>query len=380
MRTMHPVVLHGYTQLDSTYLPVEEFAERLENVQKMMVRHELDVLIVYGSVRDYSELCYLTNYIPKHSHALILIPAKGQPCLLAGVAGTRDIPAVQALTWLEDIRSTKKLKAEISSFLENITVGKANAAIGICNKDIMRASLYQDIVDACQTNEFKDMDEFFRQILEQKRPREVSTMEAASEILRLAVEELKIVYRNSGDIIAAVTEAERVARLKGAQDVRLLFSLDEGKTLRPFEELVGKVHTHTAIAYMAVEFLGYWAEGFVTIANENPYIYQKATELLFYLKTSLQKDVPIADIVRGADQKIAPYSLHPLVQGGYGHAIGLSISETPVIQTSSAVEKVKTGSIYSIHAGLTNQNDENVILSALVLVEEDGSVILWSSI
>lgn len=352
----------------------------MSQVRRMMREQQVDCLIVYGDVRDYAELCYLTNYIPKHSSAMVIVPADGDPYLLAAVAGTRDLPAVQVLTWLEDIRSTKRLDEELGQLAQSVREQNKHLTVGVCNPGLMRATLYRNIIDACHGLQVKDVSTWFKQQLHSKRPREVEVMKHAARILRQAVKGFKDTFAQDQHVVAAVIEAERVARTSGAQDIRFLFSVDEGRTLQPFEKLVDD-SADSAYAYIAVEYLGYWAEAFVTIPAAPQPVYDKASELLSYLIDSTKKGARIADIADGASRLLGEFTTHPIVSGKFGHSIGLSLSESPSLSLEEEKERVvEPGAFYSLHAAITDGDSANALLSAMVHVTESGNEVLWSSL
>ncbi len=378
MQTMHPVVLHGSTAWDQERLPRDEFNERLQSIQEMMRQNEINGLIVYSDCRDYARLCYITNYIPKHSWAIVLIPVHGKPRLLAKVAGSRDIPSVSVLTWIDDIKPAQNITGEIELFVSEVAED-GQPVIGICGKAEMRHTVYTEIAAGCQGNSLKDMDIPFDQLLRHKRPREISVMREASGILKSVVEAMKEIQRRGGSVVTTAVEAERVARYLGAHDVRVLYSTNHGKTLEPFETL-SDVRNDRLVSYVAVECLGYWVEAMVTLSQQASPIDLRAAELLQFLTQSLKPGAKVGDLVHQAEKMAQPYQLHPLLQNGFGHSIGLSIVEAPLLHASRSENKVEAGTVYSLHAGLTDNKDNNVLLSSMMLVTENGNEILWSSV
>lgn len=383
MQTMHPVVLHGCTTWDQERFPIDEFAERLRSVQTIIKDNELKGLIIYSDCRNYAKLCYLTNYIPKHSWAMLLVPANGNPRLLANVAGTRDIPAVRILTWLEDIRPAKNIAGEVSQFVEQITegqlAGSGKETIGICGVEEMRHSVYKEIVSGCGQHVMKNMDPLFERLLLQKRPREVAVMRETCNLLKSAANAMRESHRRGGSVVTAVIEAERVARYMGAQDVRVLYSLDSGHSLQPFDTL-SEVRNDPMIAYIAVQYLGYWAEAMISITRKESPAYHKAVKLLEFFQTSLRPDSKIHELVHQGLAIAKPYQLHVVANGRFGHSIGLSLEEKPFLDLSCGEGKIEDGTLYSVHATLTDNKQENVMLSTMVLVKRNGNEILWSSV
>ncbi|WP_102348853.1 aminopeptidase P family N-terminal domain-containing protein [Bacillus sp. Marseille-P3661] len=383
METMHPVVLHGCSTWDKELLPLDEFTIRLQKIQNDLQEKNLKGAIIYSDVRNYAKVCYFSNYIPKHSYAILLIPAIGEPRLLAKLAGIRDIPYVQTLTWIEDIRAVKNLENEIREFLEQIATSDAQEnskpTVGICGNELMTNKVYKDIISAGEFVNFEEIDSHLDSTLRQKRPREKAVINEAVSLLQHSVVAMKEVHRREGSVVTAMVEAEQVARNYGAQDVRILFSLDYGKTLQPLET-ISEVRNDPMIAYIAIDYLGYWVEGMVTLIQQPNEIYDQTITLLNNLKKSLVSGASISSIIKDSTKSIAPYELHPVSLGGYGYNIGLSLKEKPLLHENYGNDVIQEGDIYSLHACLTNGKEEHCLLSSIISINKNGNEILWSSL
>src|SRR4030095_11444843 len=124
--------------------------------------------------------------------------------------------------------------------------------------------------------------------------------------------------RAGGGVTAAVLEAERAAHYLGAQDVRTLFSIDRGRTLRPFEQAIDST-VDPLQAYVAVRHVGYWVESFVSfVASENPGLV-KAAGALKAVITSATAGTKCSDLACLAAEGIRPYGLHPMTAGTIGN-------------------------------------------------------------
>ncbi len=377
MQTMHPVLYRGCAAWDQERLPVDEFEERLRSIQAAMKENRLDGLIIYGNGRDYAKLCYVTNYVPRTRWAFALIPQAGRPVLAARVGSVRDLPAVKLSTWVEDVRFAKDFSEDVRQFVGQIS-GSGSPAIGICGKERMTVSMLSSIEAGCLGLALQDADLLLDRLLQIKRPREIAVMRESANILQSAVMAMKERHQRGGSVMTSVVEAERIARYLGAQDTRVLFSLDNGKSLQPFETFT-EDRNDTMMVYLAVEYLGYWAEAMVTINQQQHPVYERAREVLQFFAQSLAPGAKIANLVQDAAEKIKPYRLHPVAQGGFGCGIGLSLGERPFLQPAFGGEEVQAGEVYSIHAGLSDPDEHHALLSAMVWVKPDGNETLWMS-
>ncbi|MGG0717008.1 M24 family metallopeptidase [Robertmurraya massiliosenegalensis] len=380
MKTIQPVVLHGCSTWDKELFPLDEFTVRMEHLQQIMKEQHLKGVIIYSDVRNYEKVFYFSNYIPKHSYAILLISSNGDTKLLAKLAGTRDIPYVQTLTWVEEIRAIKNLKNEIEEFNRETTqVENGHEGIGICGLDIIPFNVYDEIKGAINSIEIKVLDDQLENILRKKRPTERVVMREAGKILNASVKAMKEIHRREGSVVTAVVEAERLARNQGAQDVRILYSLDFGRSLQPFDK-VNEIRNDPMFVYIAIEYLGYWVDGMVTVAKVKKEIHNKTATLLQYFKVNMKSGVSIGSLLEGANQLIEPYSMHPITLEKYGYNIGLSLNQKPFLGTTYNDCLLEEGNVYSVHAGLTNNEEDNCLLSAIIAIEKNENEIIWSAL
>jgi hypothetical protein len=104
MLTTHPSIMLGSYLWDEDRLPRDEFDIRLAPLRDAMASNGWVAVLVYGDAREHQALAYFTNFIPRMRWALALMPAQGEPLLLASMS-SRDMPAMRTLTWVADVKS-----------------------------------------------------------------------------------------------------------------------------------------------------------------------------------------------------------------------------------------------------------------------------------
>ena len=118
-----------------------------------------------------------------------------------------------------------------------------------------------------------------RRLMGRKSARELAVLREACATLDAAVAAMRAAQGSGAGVTAAVLAGEQAANRRGAQDIRTLFSLDGGRTLRPFETLVERAVDPLQV-YVAVRQLGYWAEGFAVLtASPHPCAQRAGTVL-----------------------------------------------------------------------------------------------------
>jgi hypothetical protein len=266
MHTMQSTLLVGSADWNPALLPKEEFRSRLEQMWRWCDPWSGGA-IVYGSRSSHTELAYLTNFTPKLECALALIPNPGEPRLLVG-GGVNMIAAARPLTWVEDVAPLRSPGKMVAEWVRNLAVPTRVLMIG---GDAMPHAMHREIVDALGREVIlQDAGDRMSLPMMHKSARELAAIRMACATLDAATATLAEARRSGAGVTAAILAAERAAYRRGAQDVRSLFSLDHGRTLRPFTAQVEQ-RIDPLQVYLAVRQAGYWAEGFVVLADQpNP--------------------------------------------------------------------------------------------------------------
>jgi len=260
MLTMHPTLLIGPADWDSERMPQTEFASRIARLWELWP-HARGAL-VYGDPHDNEVLAWLTNMTPKLEPAIALIPRDGAPRLMVG-GGPNMLPSAQPLTWVSDIVSLRPTEKTIAQWLGGIGGAAACICIGI---DRMPTRLRRELNAAFGRQAPKDETPRLQSLMRQKSDRELTCIRDATATLQAAVEGMRAAHASREGITDVILAGELAAIKHQAQDVRTMFSLDGGRTYRPFSVPVEKALDPLSI-YVAVRRFGYWVDGYLTLAG-----------------------------------------------------------------------------------------------------------------
>ena len=381
MLTMHPTMLVGPYDWDPERIPKEEFTDRIEAFWDRVSEARFSTAIVYGDSRNHAELAYLSHFTPKLGPALMLIPRNGEPTLLVSGAPNM-LPAARRLTWIEKTQPLGDARQTISQWLNESAAAGATAShpgVVLIGGNSMRSALYRPLSETFgPENPLVDESSSLRKLMQYKRPRELAIIREACGMLSAATKALADAKSSGANTTVAMLEAERVAYQLGSQDVRTLFSLDGGRTLRPFEE-PSDVAVDPLQAYIAVRHAGYWVEGFIALAPSQYPVLGKAADAL---KVVIGMAVPGArcrDLARVAADTIKPYREHALTMGSIGNSIGLFLEEEPRLLANSE-EALESGCVYTLRVGASDGTKYHAIVSAMIAVHQQGNDLLWSAI
>jgi len=214
-------------------------------------------------------------------------------------------------------------------------------------------------------------------LMRYKRPRELNLIRQACSILKAASNALAEAKESGAGLTEAILEAERAAHQMSAQDVRTLFSLNGGRTLRPFEAPIAD-RVDPLQAYIAVRHAGYWAEGFVLLADSPDPIMLKVSVALKALIKVATAGTSYQNLARVVTEIIGPHHEHSMTSENMGNGIGLSLEEVPRLVVGSE-DLLESGCVCTLRVGASNQREHHAIASAMVVVNQRGNDVLWSA-
>jgi hypothetical protein len=380
MHIMHPTVLIGPADWNPKRLPKEVFLARIAALFESC--GGADAALVYGDPFRHAELLYLTNCLPKLDRTIALIPRNGAPRLLFG-GGASMIGSVRPLTWIEELEPLRGSEGPAQWLRQCTAAGQRVVLVG---GDYMPEGLRRSLIEVgCP---LEDVTACLRAIMRRKGPHETALMRTACRMLQAAAKALADAHAAGQDAASVVLAAEHAARQNGAQDVRTLFSLDGGRSFRPFEIPV-KRHVDPLPVYLAVRHCGYWADSFL-YASSAPQTFHTSAQRALRAALDLAKAGVRARVLGDAIRAtLGPFSPHPLTVC-FGNGIGLDLHEPPQLHMDGD-ETLEAGAIYSLRVGTiadthgtnvsaTNVSGSNVsgaIASALIFVGEKNTEVLW---
>jgi Xaa-Pro aminopeptidase len=377
MITMHPVVILGYHLNDwvPERLPLSIFEARLGAVRQQMRLRGWQGLIVHGDAQQSGLLAWLTNFCPRLRWGLSLIGPEDEPQLLVA-ASTRDLPATRQLTWCKSVdvySNAAQLLPEWMQQLRSAGAPSGATRVAVYGLSRMRNSVRRMLDQTVGRDaELCDADAVLDAIMQPKQAYELDVMRQAYAMLAQTAEELRQAWRDGKPVCDAVLQAELYARRSQVQDVRILFSVDGGRTLRPFER-VDAVQSDTLVCYLAVRHRGYWAETFVSCGVQDTAMAKAAADILTTFVKTAVPGMKGGDLFNAARPYLAgAFKWHPMLEGRCGNGVGLTLDERPHLSPDSE-GAMEVGGVYSLHAGLANGAGEGVLISATVHFSSIGT-------
>ena len=370
MLTMHSTLMVGPYDWDAVALPREEYAERLAAFWQRMPAACKGV-VVFGDSRAHAELAYLTHFVPKVRQAMAFVPRRGDPIVY--IPGSRaQFPVMKRLTWTEQLELLTDAGKAVHEWMTKLETD--GAGLALAGDDAMRPALRESLAQVLGGSP-ADATPVLRQLMQHKRPRELEAIRGACALLDTARAALVAAHRAGSSVTTALLEAEHAAHRAGAQDVRSLFSVDGGRSFRPFSAPLPD-KAEVVQCYLAARHRGYWADGML-VSGRNAALDQ-AGAALRKLVDACRPGTSARDLAAVIEAGLKPLTLHPMTRHQFGSAIGLALEGAPVLSADSD-HRLDEGAVYSLRVG-AGDGKVHGLASALIAVQQAGPQVLWSSV
>ena len=363
MQTPHPTLLIGPSDWHRERMPREEFTCRIDALWGGDPQAER--AIVFGSSRHHAELAYFTNLIPKLGPGVAHLSRSGEHRLFVGDAANM-IGAARPLTWIEPIGTLKDVAAGIAAG------GTARRSL-IIGADYMSVALRGTIMETLGgADATTDATSHVWSQMRRKSRHELNAIDAAVKATGAARKAMREALMAGGGVTDVILAGERAANGAGAQDVRTLFSLDGGRTLRPFFVPVEQ-QVDPLLAYLAIRRFNYWAECFpmFTTRPEPTRLYEKAWDAMGSALSVIKAGVGTQEVGQLIAAAMQPYQAHPVIASAFAQRMGVGLDEQPYTNAGASFE---AGEVYSLRIGAVDEARASMICSRMFVVQADGIV------
>jgi Xaa-Pro aminopeptidase len=363
MLTPHPTLLIGPADWEPAHMPRQEFERRIDALWGLDPHAER--AIVFGSSRHHAELAYFTHLTPKLEPAVALLSRSGEHRLFVG-GGVNMIGAARPLTWIEQVLPMKGVADAIGAG------GSAQCSL-LVGAEYMTVEFRQIISDAIGAGSAaSDATARVWSQMRRKSRHELDAIDAAVKVTGAARKAMCEALMSGAGVTEVILAGERAAFAAGAQDVRTLFSLDRGRTLRPFFA-PARQEVDPLMAYLAIRRFNYWAECFplFTTRPEPTRLYEKAWDAMESAVSAIKPGVATHEIEQLIEAAIAPCQAHPITAQAFAQRMGLALDEPPYTNIGTTFEE---GEVYSLRIGITDEPRGSMICSRMFIVLGDGIV------
>ena len=365
----HSVLKRGCSTWDPRELPQEEFQARLDAVRQEMARQGLAALVIYGDNYAFGDLCYLTNYFPKVRGGIAVVPRDGALSMLLNI-GSRDVPFAKTLTWVDDVRASNQIGSDGAKLVKEKGFDRAEIGLLDSGRGFPLPQL-EDLRKALPEVAWRSCDGMLEPLRRRKTARELTAMRDAGRVLSAIAAGAADFIRPGRREYEAIAEIDRLARDKGAEDIRILAGT--ARLNPPSFKQSAVIGGHWAV-YLAVQHERYWVEAGRTylLANDAKLreAQQKAQEIVVKMSEELKPNGAVAAIENVARRELGEFYA-PALSYGLANGIGLDLWEAPFFNEDDARQ------VGAVSAG-TRTLEENMTMALRVTIETQGKLAMFS--
>jgi Xaa-Pro dipeptidase len=285
--------------------------------------------------------------------------------------GPNMLPAAKPLTFISALAPLRDAAKTASDWARGLGSGALVLLGGDAMPNRLRGALDRALGDGVR---IENGDAALRMRMRRKSERELQMLRESCAMLDAATTALRDAARSNKTVTDCILMAEHAALQHGAQDVRSLFSLDGGCSLRPFDVPIA-ARPEPLQAYIAVRHDGYWAEAFVQIATRDSEAKAKADRALRAMIAAAKPGTPVRQLRTLIEAERGALRVHPLADQSCGTSIGLSLDEQSLAADSDVV--LEQDGVYSLRTGFVDETGAGAMASAMVHVTATGPQLLW---
>lgn len=353
MLSMEPSIKRGLTFWDRAAMPFDEYEERIRLVRAAMRQHDLRAMIVAGNMYQDADLLWLTA---GNVDGVFVLPAEGEPAIFTN-SGSRESFFLRELTWIQDLSYRGALVGNaVRAALE--ARGIPSGCIGTAGLSVLSLRQFQDLQQALMPYQLEDASALLQPVRTTLRPREHAAVAISLGMAASAARAAEAAFASGASNAAAAIEAERVARLAGAWDVRVLANVT-GTGLRPYETPSDARYAPLSL-WIATRYQGYWADHVVGSSSI-------ATDALAAMVCAAGPGVPARAVANASLAALSEDGRQQALGYGLGGGIGMELTQPPIIHPDST-DVLSIGNLLSLRV-LTDTG----LASCLVEIGPDGA-------
>ena len=160
----------GLISRSKVELPDAVLDARLERVRAAMSEAQIDALVVYTNNTRAAGVSWLTGFVPYWSEALLVLPRTRPPVLV--VALTYRVKSwIERVSRVAEVIHTPRIGLEAARM---IAAGKADAAVGITDRDGLAAGILDDLREGGPRLRLSDATSLFARLRAEADPSEIA--------------------------------------------------------------------------------------------------------------------------------------------------------------------------------------------------------------
>lgn len=134
----------GLVVLDPAEVPVDEWRQRVADLQRRLAEERVDLALVYGDVFASDDIAYLTNLCIYWNEGVLAVPATGEPVFLTKLS-PRVHPWMRRVSTVTRIASGKQFGALAAKAAAELPGGGEPGTLGLIDAPLWPASVVAEL-------------------------------------------------------------------------------------------------------------------------------------------------------------------------------------------------------------------------------------------
>jgi len=360
--------------------PESEYRDRIARTRKAMAEQGFDALIAYSREGNEAAVRWLSNFRPFLGEAMVVVPAEGDPVLLATAAMHGEpMHSLFWQTWLQGaelVPASSSLAAEVGRHLG----GKKSGKVGVAGLAQMPAPLLTALLQQLTGITLESADQALLQLRAIKSPLEVEKMRQAAQISGFAIKAAMEACQPGASEFQVTGLAHQVMFSLGAEHL----AFDTAVVAGPRAGLKhgypsGRLMQEGDMVFldMGARVDGYHADLSRTIVIGEPNDYQRrmlqtAERMFAVWERKGGPGVAVSDL-QAECEEVALHACfaEEYMNLGWGHGLGVSLFELPHLAYRGDTV-LEEGMVFALEPMLVKLGVGTAVIEETVLITARG--------
>ena len=366
----------------------DEFEQRTQRAQEMMLAHQLDVLLLTTEpeVRYFSGF-FTQFWLSPTRPWFLLLPLSGKPIAVIptiGVVGMQQ-------TWIEDIRSWSSPCPEddgVTLLLDTLSqlprrFGRIGIPLGAETQLRMPANDFSRLKSDLTQFEAVDCSQLLHKLFSIKSEAEIAKIRYACQLTSQSFNALPK-FAHTGDSERDIVKAMRIDLLqRGADHSPFIVSASgadgyDNIIMGPSDRILDK--GDVLIIDTGTQFDGYYCDfdrnfGFGTVSDETHQAYKAVYHSTEAGLQAARPGATTSDIWQAMWQVLQQSGSEGNAVGRMGHGLGMQLTEWPSL-TASDNTLLKPGMVITLEPGMSYAGGRQMVHEENIVITENGAELL----
>lgn len=370
--------------------PQSEYDRRIASLRQAMSKNGMSYLLIYSNPACTGPVIYIANYDSFFGNTIVMIPVSGEPSLITdGIMHSEPMHSAIWTTWIKDIRPTShpatvRHAQNISDFVVDQLKrwGIHNSKGGLVNMNFSPFTFMQRLTDLLPEINLLPADRLFEQVRAIKSDLEIAMLRKTAKMSSLGLN--RVFEIDSQGMTEKELAAEAVHTFLAAGSDSPMIALTAGprsglKHAPPTEYKIK--NGDMLFVDVSTPYQGYMSDvarsGVVGVASRQQVeMLETALEMHDRVIEAIKPGARICDL-----QKIAEDIANRRGLGdyyfptGFGHGIGTSIAETPILFPDNEAP-LERNMVFALEPMIVIEGVGTAVFEEMILVTETGHEVL----